>query len=322
MPELRDAFDSPWKDIIEAYFEDFMRFFFPHIHAEIDWLRGYEFLDQELSQVVRDAELGKRLADKLVKVWTLAGDETWVLLNIEVQSQEERQFSSRVFTYHYRLRDKYNVPIVNLVILGDERSTWRPNAFHSEKWGCKVDFEFPIVKLLDYESRWAELEESRNPFAIVVMAHLKTKETRKNFEMRREWKFRLTRMLYERDYERQDILNLFRFLDWILELPEELKQGFKADLTRYEEEKKMRYITTIERMGIAEGLEQGLEQGLIQGRQEGERSLILRLLTRRIGVVPADLTLRIEQLSIEQLEALAEALFDFSQVEDLVNWLG
>lgn len=108
MPELRDAFDSPWKDIIEVYFEDFMRFFFPHIHAEIDWERGYEFLDQELSQVVRDAELGKRLADKLVKVWTLSGDETWVLLNIEVQSQEERQFSDRVFTYHYRLRDKYS----------------------------------------------------------------------------------------------------------------------------------------------------------------------------------------------------------------------
>jgi predicted transposase YdaD len=70
-------------------------------------------------------------------------------------------------------------------------------------------------------------------------------------------------------------------------------------------------------MGIAEGL----EQGLIQGRREGERSLILRLLTRRIGVVPADLTLRIEQLSIEQLEALAEALLDFSRVEELVNWL-
>ena len=177
------------------------------------------------------------------------------------------------------------------------------------------------MKLLDYDSRWAELEESRNPFVIVVMAHLKTKETRKNFEARREWKFRLTRMLYERDYERQDILNLFRFLDWILELTEELKQGFKADLKRYEQEKQMPYITSIERMGIAEGLEQGLMQGRREGRQEGERSLILRLLTRRIGVVPADLTLRIEQLSIEQLEALAEALLDFSQVEELVSWL-
>jgi hypothetical protein len=60
MTELRDQFDSPWKEILEVYFEDFILFFFPQIHAEIDWSRGYDFLDQELAQVVRDAELGKR----------------------------------------------------------------------------------------------------------------------------------------------------------------------------------------------------------------------------------------------------------------------
>jgi hypothetical protein len=200
MTEFRDDYDLPWKDIIEDYFEPFMMFFFPEIHTEIDWSRGYEFLDQELSQVVRDAELGKRIVDKLVKVWTLAGDETWILLNIEVQSQEEPNFSARIFTHYYRLRDRYNVPIVNLAILGDERSSWRPGPFHTEKWGCGVHFWFPMVKLLDYQEHWADLEASQNPFAIVVMAHLKTKETRKDFTARREWKFRLTRMLYERDY--------------------------------------------------------------------------------------------------------------------------
>jgi hypothetical protein len=46
MTEPRDAFDSPWKDVLEAYFQDFMQFFFPQIHADIDWSRGYDFLDQ------------------------------------------------------------------------------------------------------------------------------------------------------------------------------------------------------------------------------------------------------------------------------------
>jgi hypothetical protein len=177
--EQRDAFDSPWKDILEAYFQDFMRFFFPQIHAEIDWIRGYDFLDQELSQVVRDAELGKRLVDKLVKIWKLSGEETWVLIHIEIQNQEESHYSERMFVYYYRLRDKYNCKIVSLAILGDERETWRPEPFDEELWGCRARFEFPIVKLLDYTPRWEELETSRNPFAIAVMAHLKTKETRK-----------------------------------------------------------------------------------------------------------------------------------------------
>lgn len=204
------------------------------------------------------------------------------------------------------------MPIVNLVILGDERATWRPGAFQSAKWGCEVDFRFPIVKLLDYEAHWADLEASPNPFAIVVMAHLKTKETRKDFAARREWKFRLTRMLYERDYSRQDILNIYRFLDWILESPDELKQRFRDDLKRYEEEKQMPYVTSIERMGIAEGLE--------QGRQE-ERALILRLLTRRVRAVPKPLIDRISKFPIEQLESLAEALLDFTQLDDLTQWL-
>ncbi|MEH1771257.1 MAG: hypothetical protein V7L30_33615 [Nostoc sp.] len=50
-------FDSPWKQILQLYFEEFMQFFFPQAHAEIDWTQQPEFLDQELQQVVRDAEL-------------------------------------------------------------------------------------------------------------------------------------------------------------------------------------------------------------------------------------------------------------------------
>ena len=39
-------------------------------------------------------------------------------------------------------------------------------------FGCKVDFQFPVIKLLDYQQRLPELSASHNPFAIVVMAHL------------------------------------------------------------------------------------------------------------------------------------------------------
>ena len=308
MTELRDEYDSPWKDILESYFEDFMAFFFPQIHAEIDWARGYVFLDQELSQITRDAEVGKKVVDKLVKVWKLTGEETWVLLNVEIQSQEESVLGERVFTYFYRLKDKFNLPIASLVILGDDRNNWRPSTYSQSLWGCRVEFEFPIVKLLDYESQWADLEASRNPFAIVTMAHLKTKSTRKDLQSRKDWKLRLTRMLYENGYERQAIIDLYRFLDWILELPNDLKQAFRYELAQYEQEKQMPYVTWIERMGIE------------QGRKEGELSLVLRQLTRRVGIVPDSLTDRVQALPIEQLELLAEDLLDFQGLEDLTGW--
>jgi hypothetical protein len=95
MSEPPTDYDNPWKDILESYFEDFIAFFFPHIHSDIDWSKGYTFLDKELQQVVKDAELGKRFADKLAKVWKSDGQETWVLCHIEIQSQEEANFPHR-----------------------------------------------------------------------------------------------------------------------------------------------------------------------------------------------------------------------------------
>jgi predicted transposase/invertase (TIGR01784 family) len=62
-------------------------------------------------------------------------------------------------------------------------------------------------------------------------------------------------------------------------------------------------------------------EGKAEGKAEGERSLILKLLARRVGSVPQPLQTQINQLPLETLEALGEALLDFSSLDDLVAWL-
>ena len=99
MSENRTDYDAPWKEAIELYFHEFMSFFFERLEPQIDWVRGYEFMDKELQQVVRDADVGRRWADKLVKVWQRDGAETWLLIHIEVQSQVERDFAERMYVY-------------------------------------------------------------------------------------------------------------------------------------------------------------------------------------------------------------------------------
>jgi hypothetical protein len=101
-------------------------------------------------------------------------------------------------------------------------------------------------------------------------------ETKNNVDQRKAWKFRLTRGLYEKGYDRQEILDLYRFIDWILTLPEAVEREFWQELQVFEEERKMTYVTNVERFGI--------EKGVIQG----ERSLILRLLSRRVGVLSSE----------------------------------
>ncbi len=51
------------------------------------------------------------------------------------------------------------------------------------------------------------------------MAHLKANKTRVDDEDRKRWKLYLTKRLYELGYRREDIINLFRFIDWVMRLP-------------------------------------------------------------------------------------------------------
>jgi predicted transposase YdaD len=74
-----------------------------------------------------------------------------------------------------------------------------------------------------------------------------------------------------------------------------------------------------------EGREEGKIEGKVEGREEGkiegERAIILRLLNRRVGNISDAVLSQIQELSVEQLEALGDALLDFSSLADLEGWL-
>ncbi|MCG8367352.1 MAG: Rpn family recombination-promoting nuclease/putative transposase, partial [Pseudanabaenales cyanobacterium] len=72
---------------------------------------------------------------------------------------------------------------------------------------------------------------------------------------------------------------------------------------------------------LQEGLQKGRQEGLQEGRQEEGRSLILHLLILKVGEIPTEQKLQIEQLSLAQLEALGEALLSFSTRQELTRWL-
>ncbi len=167
-------YDSPWKEALDLYFEQCLAFFFPLAHADIDWGRGHETLDKEFQQVVRAAEQGRRYVDKLVKVWLKSGAEQWLLIHVEVQTSRESEFPKRMYVYNYRIFDRYDREVVSFAILGDDDPNWRPDHYGHQRWGFSAGIRFPPVKLLDYAAHEQALEAHPNPFAVVVLAHLKT----------------------------------------------------------------------------------------------------------------------------------------------------
>ncbi len=134
-------FDSPWKEAVEYYFKEFMNFFFPKIHDEIDWSRNYEFMDKELEKIARDAQSGKRYADKLVKVFLPNGNEARIMIHIEIQGYMDSDFPQRMYTYQYRIFDRYNIETVSIAVLTDNHPNYRPQ-----------EYTYPILVFPDHWS--------------------------------------------------------------------------------------------------------------------------------------------------------------------------
>jgi len=208
-------------------------------------------------------------------------------------------------------------------------------------WGCEVKFKFPTVKLIDYNI--SELEQHDNPFAVVVLAHLYTKATKNKPNERYEAKWRLIRMLYERNYTREKILSLLRYIDWLLALPPMLEQKLDDTVFEYEEAQKMAYVTSFERRAIERGLQKGIEQGMQQGMQQGvqqgiqqgiqqglqqglqqgmqqavilARESVLENLEFRFGEIPLNIVTLINQIDdLEVLKAVRRQTFGVESLE-------
>jgi hypothetical protein len=213
-----------------------------------------------------------------------------------------------MFRYHARLFDHHRRQIVSFAILGDDRPNWRPVAFGYERWGCALNLTFPIVKLLDYNP--AVLETDPNPCATIVLAHLATQATRRDPEGRARAKLAMVRRLYNLGYDRRQIVQLFRFIDWLLRLPPELEERTWREIRAIEEAGQMTYITYGERIG--------LERGRTEGRAEGLQEAVALGLELRFGAASTGFLAEIREITdLDQLHAIMERIKTATTIEDV-----
>lgn len=302
MNAITANYDESWKEALSEYFDSFLDFFFSPIYQQIDWTKIPQALDKELQQITASSDTEKCVADKLYQVWLLDQQEIWILIHIEIQSQYDRDFSQRMYIYNYRAFDLYQKPVVSLAILGDERVNWRPNRYEFKFGGYELMLKFPMVKLLDYESCWEDLVLNTNPFAMIVMAHLKTKATTANPEQRAESKWLLVRGLYDRGLEREQIIKLFQIIDRMMTLPNPLQQNLDFKIQKFEEERTMPLLSNMELRGLERGKEIGKEIGALRKAQDD----IKTVLQIRLGQVPSDIEEALNNIS--DLSILEEML--------------
>ncbi|WP_244982394.1 hypothetical protein [Cylindrospermopsis raciborskii] len=180
--------------------------------------------------------------------------------------------------------------MISLAILGDEKADWKPESYNYSLGGCEVSLKFPVVKLLSYEEKWSELGESNNPFAIVVMAHLKTKATKGKPEEREKWKWILIRGLYNGGLDRNQIVRLLGIIDTMMKLPKKSQESLENKIKNFEEETKMPLLTNIELKGIETGKE--------IGTLEKAHDYVKLVLKTRLGDIPETIAKGVDTISV------------------------
>ncbi|HEX5554588.1 MAG TPA: hypothetical protein VFX43_15195 [Chitinophagaceae bacterium] len=134
--------------------------------------KDFQFLDKELAQLFPSQANMKspKFVDKLVKVFTKTGEEQWLLIHVEIQGYRDTNFGRRIFTYFYRILDKFDKPVTTVAIFTDSNKKFKPSVYTYEYLGTKNTFEFNSYKIIERDEE--VLKKSTNPFAIVILTAL------------------------------------------------------------------------------------------------------------------------------------------------------
>lgn len=275
--------DRLWKGILENVFDDFLRFFFPESADLFDLGRGFQFLDKELEQLfpVHESRAPK-FVDKLVKVFTKNGREEWILVHVEVQGYQDKNFAERMFTYFYRILDRYGKPVTAIAIFTDKDRKYHPRQYAYEFLGTKTTFQFNTYKILEQDE--VALAENDNPFALVILTVLLSITSKKiGDENLFKLKYSLAKNLLGRNFPKKKIDDLLVFLQRYV--------SFEDSVYNVKFDKAIEVLSNSQKtMGIRElvielAKKDGKAEGLEKGRTETKTEVVKNLLaTNRFSI--------------------------------------
>ncbi|TRU70413.1 MAG: DUF4351 domain-containing protein, partial [Microcystis viridis Mv_BB_P_19951000_S69] len=209
-----------------------------------------------------------------------------------------------------RFHEKFVLPIYPIVIF----SYSKPKREAISQYVV----DFPDFKVLEFNYQvvqlnrlnWRDFLNQTNPVASALMAKMNIAE-----KERAKVKAECLRLLITLRLDAARMQLISGFIDTYLNLNPVEEIQFQEEISTFSQpvqEGVMQITTSWMRQGIEQGIERGIER---------EKTLILRQINRKLGEINPSLETKIMELSIDDVEVLAEALFDFSTVEDLINWL-
>jgi hypothetical protein len=313
--------DQIFKQLVEAFFREFMELFCPAEAALIDF-RNVEFLREEYFTDVPSGR--RRQLDLVVKVGLLAGGEQFVLIHVEFESSRpDADFPRRMYRYHCQLYLRHHAEILPVAMFTDD-AHWRdpPDEHFELQVGNSrvVRFDYRLIKLKRFDYR--DFLSSNNPLAYALMAKMDY-----NKRQRARLKADFLRLILgcAVDPARKSLLIEFVGTYVPLNPPERLE--FDAIIRTDEQYREIEQMVSVfELEGIKKGMAKGMEEGMAKGMEEGmekgivkgRADVLLLQLAKRFGPLDEAAKQRVRQIdSAEKLDALLLAVLDARSLDEL-----
>jgi hypothetical protein len=145
------------------------------------------------------------------------------------------------------------------------------------------------------------------------MVHWQTIKTSKDKKQRVNEKLTLIKHLYKKGFSKQDIINLLRFIDWVMVIPKEVEPLFDQKLEKYEKEKQMYYITQLQRPSY--------EAGIKEGEKKAHSKLLSRQIAKKFNSQVRRESPRLRHLTTDDLMELADNIFGFNSLDAVHDWI-
>lgn len=291
--------DRLFKELLTTFFAEFVQLFLPDMAAYLD-PDSLEFLDKE---VFTDVTAGEKHEADLVVRAKFRGQDAFFLVHVENQSTARAGFPKRMFVYFARLHEKYDLPVYPVVIFShDAPRAPQPGRYRVAFPGRDVlDFRYTVIQL--NRLPWRRFVRQHNPVAAALMAKMR---------------------MAERDRPRVK-LECLRLLATLKLDPARARliAGFVESYLRLTAPEQHRYEQQLGGLGSEErkGTMEFVLSWELDGMFKGKREMLRRQMARRVGAPDKKTEGRVEKLSLEQLDSLAEDLLDMNAPEQLEAWL-
>ena len=299
--------DGLWKKVIGELFEDFLLFFAPELHTLIDFNQEPDFLDKELFQEVADRKKGRRFADRLAKVRLKNGKEQWILIHIEVQSENKSDFPERMFRYFYRIYDRHQEKVVAIAVHTSPSKTTIPEHFKYDYLGTQLHYSYRNYQTEAYSEE--ELVWSDNLFSKIVLAAKALHQTKDEDHQRYLFKSKLMReLIRNQNYSRTAVQAVFHFIDYLLQLPEAYTKQLSEEIRpmiRKETELMELYNKENASPTIKNAFDLEWEKGVQQGLEQGVKKVVMEMLKKGTST---EFIAEVTHLEKEEIEKMRERL--------------